>query len=310
MTPTPSTLRRSDRPKVLVVDDQPLNIKLLYEILRNDFEVFMAEDGLQAIAKSKALHPDLILLDIVMPGANGYEVCKELKSMPETADIPIIFVTSHSNELEEVHGFQVGAADFIHKPINPIITKARINNHIAIKKQREMLRSMALLDGLTGIANRRKFEEELHTLWLNGARAKTPLSVLIIDVDMFKQYNDHYGHVFGDQCLQIVARTIKNTLKRPCDLAARYGGEEFACILPNSGVDGSIHIAEMIFNNIKNLKIKHISSSVDQLLTVSIGIACCVPNADKSPSLLVAAADQQLYLSKRQGRARINSITL
>ena len=298
------------RPKVLVVDDESMNIRLLHELLRDDFEIFMAVDGLQAIKKSQSLHPDLILLDVVMPGMDGYQVCGQLKSEPETADIPIIFVTSHFDESEEVHGFELGAADFIHKPINPVIIRARINNQIALRQQKEVLRSIALQDGLTGIANRRKFDEDFQTNWLQCARRKVPLSLLMIDIDWFKQYNDRYGHQLGDACLRSVASAIKNSLQRPCDLAARYGGEEFACLLPDSNSDGSFHIAEKILAHIRELNIEHLDSNLGQIVTVSIGIACMTPAPDAKSDILIEAADQQLYLSKRSGRAQINYINL
>jgi len=300
----------SPRPKILVVDDQPLNIRLLHELLRNDFDVFMATDGLQAITKAQSLSPDLILLDVVMPGMDGYEVCQRLKADTLTTDIPIIFVTAHFDEEDEVRGFELGAVDFIHKPINPIITKARINNQLILRQQKELLRSIALIDGLTGIANRRKFNEELQIDWMQCARAQQFLSLLIIDVDLFKLYNDRYGHQLGDSCLQLIAQTIKHSLNRPYDLAARYGGEEFACILPHTDLNGATYIAEKILSNICNLKIEHIDSEIDQIVTVSIGVAATIPQLDTQPPLLLEGADKQLYLSKQQGRARINAVLL
>jgi diguanylate cyclase (GGDEF)-like protein len=299
----------AQRPKLLVIDDQPINIRLLHEVLRNEFEIFMAMDGVQAIRKAQSLSPDIILLDIVMPGMDGYEVCERLKSAPETADIPIIFVTSHFDESEEVRGFEMGAADFIHKPINPIITRARIHNQLALRQQKEMLRSIASLDGLTGIANRRKFDEELQTGWLQCARNQLPVSVLMIDVDLFKQYNDRYGHQMGDKCLQSVAVTIKNSLQRPCDLVARYGGEEFVCLLPDSNLSGSVFIAEKVLASVRDLAIEHIDSGHD-VVTVSIGVACVIPKPEGSPVKLVEAADQALYVSKNNGRATINAKNL
>lgn len=300
----------SPRPKILVVDDQPLNIRLLHELLRNEFDVFMATDGLQAITKAQSLSPDLILLDVVMPGMDGYEVCLRLKADPITSEIPIVFVTAHFDESEEVRGFELGAVDFIHKPINPIITKARINNQLVLRQQKELLRSIALIDGLTGIANRRKFNEELQADWMQCARAQQFLSLLIIDVDLFKLYNDRYGHQLGDSCLQLIAQTIKHSLNRPYDLAARYGGEEFACILPHTDLNGATYIAEKILSNIRNLKIEHIDSEIDQIVTVSIGVAATIPQLDAQPPLLLQTADQQLYLSKQNGRARINAVVL
>lgn len=293
------------RLKILVVDDQPLNIRILHELLHEDFDMFMAMDGAQAISKTENLRPDLILLDVVMPGMDGYEVCRRLKLNPATVDIPIIFVTAHFDETEEVRGFELGAVDFIHKPINPIITKARVNNQILIQQQKEKLRSVALMDGLTGIANRRKFDEELRADWMQCARAQQPLSLLIIDVDFFKKYNDRFGHQMGDTCLLNVAQTVKNSLSRPYDLAARYGGEEFVCLLPNTEMQGAIHVARKILSNIYDLHIEHPDSTCDQVVTVSIGVASIIPRAEDSLTVLVEEADKQLYLSKHNGRARV-----
>ncbi len=304
------TAQSESRLKILVVDDQPVNIRMLHELLKDDFDVFMATDGLQAITKCENLHPDLVLLDIVMPEMNGYDVCARLKENPTTTDIPIIFVTAHFDESEEVRGFELGAVDFIHKPINPIITRARINNQITIQKQKEQLRSIALTDGLTGIANRRKFDETLQTDWKQCARMQQPLSLLLIDVDFFKKYNDRFGHQVGDSCLQIVAATVKNSLNRPYDLAARYGGEEFSCILPDTDQAGATHIAEQILSNIRALKIDHPDSASNQIVTVSIGVATIKPNIDSTVNVLIECADQQLYQSKNDGRGRISSVVL
>lgn len=302
-----STPLRQERPKLLVIDDQPLNIRIMNELLSGDFDIFMANSGLQGITKCLELSPDIVLLDVVMPGIDGYEVCKRLKLDPITSNIPIIFVTAHFDESEEVRGFELGAVDFIHKPINPVITKARIHNQLMRKQQQDFLNEIALMDGLTGIANRRKFDNELQSDWLQCSRDKQPLSLLIIDVDFFKLYNDRYGHLMGDECLKIISKTLKNSLHRPYDLVARYGGEEFACLLPRTPLAGALILAEKILSNIRNLNIEHKASTIDKFVTVSIGVACKTPNIEGSPERLVEAADNQLYISKELGRNRINS---
>jgi diguanylate cyclase (GGDEF)-like protein len=295
------------KPTLLIIDDQPVNIRVLSELFSDEFDIFMANNGLQGIAKCYKLLPDIVLLDIVMPGIDGYEICKRLKSDPITADIPIIFVTAHFDESEEVRGFELGAIDFIHKPINPVITKARVHNQLVLKQQKDLLREIALLDGLTGISNRRKFNEELQANWSQCARDKQPLSMLIIDVDFFKLYNDLYGHLMGDECLKLIAQTIKDSVQRPYDLVARYGGEEFACLLPKTPLPGADNLAEKILSNIYALKIEHADSPIDKFVTVSIGVACKTPQIELSPERLVEAADQQLYISKQHGRNQINS---
>lgn len=296
--------------KILIVDDQPTNIRVLHEILKNNYEVFMAADGFQAIKKANEIQPDLVLLDIEMPGIDGYEVCRRLKSDANTSEIPIIFVTSHFNEASEVMGFELGAVDFIHKPINPIITNVRISNQILLSKQKKMLRTLALVDGLTGIANRRQFNENLIKNWAQCARNENQISLIMIDVDFFKLYNDSLGHQAGDECLKLVAKEIQNSLNRPFDLAARYGGEEFACILPDTDPEGAKFIADNILHSIQALSLPHLSSLIDKIVTVSIGVATVSPTTSTTPTDLIIAADEQLYKSKVNGRNRVSSIVM
>lgn len=301
---------KKDRPRLLIIDDQPVNIRVLHELFRNDYDVFMATDGLQGLEKCKELLPDVILLDIVMPEMDGNEVCRRLKADSILAPIPVIFVTSHYDEEEEAYGFELGAADFIHKPINSVITKARVKNQLTLKRQTDLLRTIALVDELTDIANRRKFDAELQIDYLQCARDQLPLSLLMIDVDYFKKFNDRYGHQAGDDCLHKIAQTIKQTLSRPYDLAARYGGEEFVCLLPATDAKGAALIAENIQKNIRDLHIEHMDSSVEKYVTLSIGIATMTPTAHSNPNQLISAADQQLYNAKENGRARVCSTTI
>jgi diguanylate cyclase (GGDEF)-like protein len=252
----------------------------------------------------------LVLLDVVMPGIDGYEVCRQLKADPITALIPIIFVTAHFDEADEVRGFELGAVDFIHKPINPLITQMRVRNQLLIKQQADLLRSIALNDGLTGIANRRKFDANLETQWQHCQRNAQPLSLLMLDVDFFKRYNDHYGHQQGDICLQEIARTLEESLQRPLDLAARYGGEEFALILPHTDMKGASYIADKILLNVQNLGLEHQTSDAADWVTLSIGAATITPTAAANPTQLLSAADQQLYLAKSAGRAQLSATLL
>ncbi len=300
----------SVRPKILAVDDQVMNIRLIHELFSEDFDVFMATDGLQAISKAQDLMPDLILLDVVMPGMDGYEVCRRLKADAKTTDIPIIFITGNFDEQDEVKGFELGASDFIHKPINAIITRARINTQLALKQQADQLRSIALMDGLTGVANRRKFDREFATAWKHCLRYQLPLTLMMIDVDFFKRFNDHYGHQLGDSCLQWVARAINKTLKRPQDLAARYGGEEFACVLPDTNSVGASIVAEQVLQAVLDLRLDHAHSDAGSIVSVSIGVATEVPQVELDHESLIVAADQQLYKAKQAGRAQAQIIDL
>lgn len=295
------------KPKILIVDDQPLIIRVLYELFKDDHEIFMCTSGLEAIEKCKVIKPDLVLLDLVMPEMDGYEVCKSLKSDEDLADIPIIFVTANFDQQDEVKGFEVGAVDFIRKPVNPVITRARVNTHIRLKRQSDLLKSMALVDGLTGIANRRHFESTIQIDWLQCARELTPLSLLLIDIDHFKLFNDAYGHLAGDSCLQKVAKALSNTLHRPYDLAARYGGEEFAFILPKTDLQGAVYLAKAAAINIQQLAIPHTQSSAG-IVTMSIGVATTIPHHKISPDVLINQADNMLYEAKENGRNQFVSI--
>jgi diguanylate cyclase (GGDEF)-like protein len=295
------------QPRILLVDDQMINILTLREIFKADCEVFMATNGQQALEQASKLLPDIILLDVVMEGMDGYAVCEKLKSNPLTSGIPVIFVTSHFDQADEVRGFELGGADFIHKPVNAVITKVRVANQIALKRQTDLLHSIALIDGLTGIANRRQFNQAMQLHWQQANRDKTPLSLIMIDVDFFKRYNDHYGHPEGDACLRKLAHAIRSSLQRPYDLVARYGGEEFACILPKTDANGATFIASQIQDKVRDLAIPHAKSEVSNIVTVSMGVVCTVPGGViKEDAELIIATDKQLYKAKSDGRNRMS----
>jgi diguanylate cyclase (GGDEF)-like protein len=296
-----------NRPKLLIVDDQPTNIRVLHELFREDCDVFMATSGEQAISVCQTQLPDLILLDVIMEGMDGHEVCRRLKVDPATQAIPIIFITAQQQESDEVLGLELGAVDFISKPINPTIVRARVRTHLTLKLQNDLLRSMALMDGLTGVANRRKFDEDILAAWRLCFREQKPLSLIMVDVDYFKRYNDRYGHQAGDGCLKSVAQALSETVRRPYDLVARYGGEEFACVLPNTVLSGAVEIAERMQERVRTLGIEHSASDVNRVVTISLGVATLTPTRDLEFQALIEAADKQLYEAKKAGRARVCS---
>ncbi|MCS6204826.1 diguanylate cyclase [Shewanella baltica] len=300
---------QSEKGKILIVDDQPLNIKILHQLFNEEYELFMATNGEQAIAICQKVQPDLVLLDIEMPGMSGFDVCQHLKADPETATIGVIFVTAHFDEVQEVKGFQLGAVDFIHKPINPIITTARVKNQFTLKRQSDLLHSIALLDSLTGVANRRQFEQRLPEIWKHCCRNELALSVVMLDVDFFKRFNDRYGHQEGDQCLRHVAKAISDSLLRATDFVARYGGEEFICILPETKLVGAIHTAQNIVNAVQALHLEHLESSFQEV-TISAGVASVLPKSDLTWQTLIETADQQLYLAKENGRNQVVGLGL
>ena len=293
------------KPKLLLVDDQPINIQVLHQIFGADFQVFMATSGPQALAVCKSNPPDLILLDIVMPGMDGFEVCTQLKINEETRNIPVIFVTAHTDAAQETHGLDVGAVDFISKPVNPAVVRARVKTHLTLKLQSDVMRRLVFLDGLTGAYNRRYFDQQLGVESARALRSGSPLSLIMLDVDFFKRYNDRYGHQAGDDCLRKIALTLKESLRRPADLVARYGGEEFACILPDTGFEMAMGIATELGQSIRHLGLAHADSDAAAVVTASLGVASWSADAKGNIHQLLAVSDAQLYLAKKNGRAQV-----
>jgi diguanylate cyclase (GGDEF)-like protein len=292
------------RPRLLLVDDQALNIQALYQVFATDCQVFMATSGAQALQLSREQWPDLILLDVQMPGMDGYEVCRRLKSDAQLRDIPVIFVTAHQDDEAETAGLACGAVDFISKPFNPAVVRARVRTHLLLKIQSDLLRQQAFLDGLTGLHNRRFFDERCQSEVERARRNQSSLALLLIDVDFFKHYNDHYGHLAGDDALRGVALALRSVVKRPGDLLCRYGGEEFACVLPDTDAEGASQLAGQLEAAVRGLGTAHALSTVAPVLTVSIGGVAGVPAAGLDTATMLAAADVQLYRAKAEGRAR------
>jgi diguanylate cyclase (GGDEF)-like protein len=287
--------------RVLIVDDEPANVHVLAEALGGGYDVRFATDGERALELARSHAPDLILLDVVMRGMDGFEVLRRLKGEPATQRIPVIFVTAMDEIDDEQNGLEQGAVDYITKPIRPAIVRARVRTHIELKTQRDLLEQRASIDGLTGIANRRRFDEELDLRWRSAQRSASALNLMLIDVDHFKQYNDNYGHGAGDDCLRRVARAIEACYGRAGDLAARYGGEEFAVI--QSGPAPSAQI-ERLLQSIRALRIPHRASSAADVVTASVGAVEVVPGAGSSARQALEEADKLLYAAKQGGRNR------
>jgi diguanylate cyclase (GGDEF)-like protein len=296
---------RNCRPRLLIVDDQAVHIRVLHELFKDECEIFMATDGAKAIELASTINPDLVLLDIVMPEMDGYEVCLKLKDKELLQDVPVIFLTAQYTPEVEQHCFQCGAADFIQKPFNAAVVLARVNNQLQLKLQNDFLQQMAYMDGLTGVANRRLFDAALSKSWLLCARMCRSMVVLVADIDHFKLYNDNFGHAVGDECLKLVANTIKSRCRRPDDLVARYGGEEFACILPDTDFSGGMHVAEDMLQAVRDIAGLPSRQDTTSHVSMSIGLAACVPGSEISLASFVGAADQQLYQAKKTGRDRV-----
>lgn len=298
------------KPKLLIVDDHPINIQILYQAFSADHNVCMATNGKQALDVCLKQKPDLILLDIEMPDISGYEVCAQLKALTETKDIPVIFVTAHIDEETETRCFNEGGVDFISKPINRNTVRARVRTHLLLKAQSDLLRQLVYLDGLTEVHNRRYFDERLHHEWMLAYRHQTSLSLIMIDIDFFKKYNDLYGHLAGDDCLRRVAKAIHHVLKRPTDLVARYGGEEFVCLLPDTEFLGAMTVAESIRLQITELALSHADSSISPFISISLGVCCRRAEDPDLPTDFLLQADSQLYQAKKHGKNQTCGIFL
>lgn len=288
--------------KLLIVDDQPANIRVMAEALRDDYELFFATSGERALEIVAAGGIELVLLDVVMPGLDGFEVCRRMKADEATSLIPVFFVTAREEVGDEARGFDLGAVDYITKPIQPPIVRARVRTHIELKRTRDLLESLASIDAVTTIANRRRFDSSIDTEWKRCARSQSPLTVAIADVDFFKSFNDTYGHTRGDECLRSVALAIRSIARRPGDLAARYGGEEFALVLPETDGEAARTIMDSMLEAVRGLAIAHGGSSCADHVTISAGAATIVPRIDAHHSVIVEAADAALYEAKQTGR--------
>ncbi len=296
-------------PSLLIVDDTPTNISLLVEALKDDYQVRVAIDGEDALAAVSEERPDLILLDVNMPGMSGAEVCRILKAEPDTAGIPIIFVTGRDDEADELLGLQLGAADYVTRPFSIPILRARIQTHLKIKSYQDQLERLSLLDGLTGIPNRRRFDEFLRHQILLSSRGRTQVGLILLDIDHFKLYNDTFGHQAGDVCLRAVGQALVGGLRRSTDLVARYGGEEFVCVLPDATMEGTLMVAEALRCVVKSLALPHAPASGRATVTVSLGATARVPGFGEAMNILVEEADQALYQAKGQGRDRVVAFT-
>lgn len=292
------------KPRLLLIDDQPTNIQVLYRVFADDYQVFMATSGAQALQTARQEDPDVILLDVMMPDMDGYEVCQQLKQDGATRDIPILFVTAHHEAQEETRGLSVGAVDFITKPINPAVVRARVHTHLTLKRQTDALKRLVFIDALTHTFNRRYFDERLTEEWGRAQRTGKPLCLLLVDVDFFKQFNDVYGHPRGDDALRQVAQALKDAVLRPGDIVCRYGGEEFACLLPDTDSEGALLVVQRVEKAVRDLTMAHSASSVAAVLTISAGVAVRQPDSQGDASALLALADAQLYRAKSQGRAQ------
>lgn len=290
--------------KILVIDDQPINIQTVYNILSKDYVVLAATSGKDAFEVIEQNIPDLILLDVLMPGMSGLEFCQQLKQRADTKGIPVIFVTSINQQEEEDECWLCGGIDFITKPVNPMTLKNRVKAHLTLKFQKDLLLKMVYVDGLTSIFNRRYFDTHIEKLSNEVHRSQRDTALLMVDIDYFKLYNDRYGHVIGDSTLKRVALLIQNTLQRPADFVSRYGGEEFVVVLPETNTEGAVIVAERIRENLLKENIEHLPSNY-KVVTISVGISTFL-TCNTTEHTVVENADFNLYEAKKLGRNRVH----
>ena len=308
--------------KALLIEDTLTSATLVSHQLRKiGIEPIVARNGETGIELYQQERPDLILLDIIMPGMDGFEVARRIRQLEQFGEwTPIIFLTARTSDADLERAISVGGDDYLIKPVSETVLAAKVRAMQRIAQMRfsllvltrklddanQELTRLSSLDGLTGISNRRQFDETLLREWRRLGRQGRPLSMLLCDVDYFKQFNDGYGHQVGDECLKAVARTLKDTLRRPADLVARYGGEEFAVILPDTEITGALQVAEAMRSAVEGLSITHSYSKGGNVVTISIGVASTTPSRTGSDSsALLKRADDALYRAKQAGRNRI-----
>ena len=295
---------KTNRKSVLVVDDENSNIIALTHILSNEYTIYAAKNGKNAIAAAEKYLPDVILLDIIMPEMDGYEVLAAFKASEALQNIPVIFITGLSNSEAEEKGLSLGASDYIAKPFSPAIVKLRIRNQIKMLEQLYTIERLSMIDHLTDLPNRRSCDIRINTEWNRAMRDRTPLSILMLDIDEFKNYNDTYGHNQGDKALISAASTLAETLKRSSDFAARWGGEEFVVLLPGTDLNGAYDVAEQIRRNIEETEVPFIDKRSTKI-TISIGINTLEFGHNLTIEEFIYGADAALYKAKEMGRNKV-----
>jgi diguanylate cyclase (GGDEF)-like protein len=308
---------RAHRADILVVDDNPANIELLVAILGgHGYRCRVANNGPRALAAASADVPDLIMLDITMPKMDGYDVCRRLKADPATRAVPVIFLSALNGAIDKVQAFAAGGADYVSKPFQIEEVVARVELQVRLSRaQRELearnaelarinaqLHKLSQSDGLTGVANRRMFDAALGDAWTRAEREGREVALILVDIDHFKQFNDRFGHLVGDDCLKRVATALDAESAAAGGIVARYGGEEFAVLLPEGRLLGAQALAETLRRRVEHSIAR---AATQPQITVSIGIAAMQPAAGVAPERLIEAADQALYRAKQSGRNRV-----
>lgn len=297
-------------PTILIVDDEKQNLKILSDLLRQEARIVLAKDGKQALQKARSLNPDLILLDVVMPDMDGFSVMRELKQEYETSSTPVMFISGLNDVENESKGLELGACDYIYKPFHGDVVKARVRLHLKLVQQRNMLEQLANIDPLTSIANRRLFFDRLEQDWQHCQQYGLPLSLVMVDIDFFKQYNDTFGHAAGDTVLEKVASALGACLDSSVELLARYGGEEFVILLPGKSSRDAWATVQSCWRAVQDLQIPHQREDGLSHITVSMGGIACVPKTHPGSMKALEEADHLLYQAKLEGRNRVKWETI
>ncbi|MDR1901001.1 MAG: diguanylate cyclase [Treponema sp.] len=300
-------MKTSPKFTILIVDDEKVNLAVLNRILSDEYRIFIAKSGetaLQLIASEK---PDMILLDVILPDINGFDIIVKLKEKPDTKNIPVICITGSDSEADEEKGFRLGAVDYIMKPFSSSIVKARVRTHMEIVRQMRAVERLGLTDPLTNISNRRSFDDRLNMEWRRAIREKKPISCLMIDIDNFKNYNDTYGHQQGDILLKKIAKIFSSRARRPADLPARLGGEEFGMLFPDTDGEAAVSIAEGIRSDVEALRVPIAGGEGVSAATISIGVVSAAPGRNAPVKDFISLAGEYLYAAKRAGKNRVRS---
>lgn len=314
---------------VLLVDDQPFVAEMLRRAIGDELDINLhyCQDPFEAVRTAEKIGPTVILLDMTMPGMDGLTTCKLLRATPSTRDMPIVMLSSNDDPFTKAAAFAAGANDYLVKLPDPVELIARLRYHSAsyiVRLQRDdayralrasqikleelnmQLLKLANLDGLTGITNRRNFDERLGAEWLRALRNRQSLTLVMFDIDWFKKYNDKFGHLEGDECLKQVARCTQEIVSRPADIVARYGGEEFIVLLPDTDSSGALKVAEKIRSEIENLHLPNPDSTVSPFVTISVGVLTVVPTDNSTADDCIRLVDDALYRAKDAGRNRVS----
>jgi len=300
---------KQSKQRILIIDDSPIQAEALKSILSPRYILNVAKNGEEGLKFARKYNIDIILLDLVLPGMSGFEVLYQLKESEETKNIPVIFITGSDSDQDEIKGLALGAVDYVRKPFVDAVVKLRVEIHLKLISQMKIIERFSLTDGLTGVNNRRSFDQATKSEWSRSMRSKGWLGMIILDIDNFKRFNDSYGHLNGDMCLKTVAYVIRKAVLRKTDYVFRLGGEEFAVLMPGTNFEGTVTVAEKIRKKIAAAPVR--CENENAFVTVSIGAGAIIPSGQKNAEsfeVFFAKLDKAMYRAKDKGRNRVEEM--